>query len=126
MKYIIYHIDGVENRLTDLGSRWGSRFAKTRNESPGVVDGLTGGPKPLMNCFLRRMREAAPVVKAALRTKPPTADDKVKRPDVDLSGGFTVPAPTHLLDRKKIAASQRANRTKRPKGLRQSKERPKL
>ena len=22
MKYIIYHIDGTENRLTDLGSRW--------------------------------------------------------------------------------------------------------
>ena len=58
MKYIIYHIDGTENRLADLGSHWGSRFAKTKSDNPGVVDGLTGGPKPLMNCFLRQIGRA--------------------------------------------------------------------
>ena len=76
MKYIIYHIDGTENRLADLGLRWGSLFAKTKSDNPGVVDGLTGGPKPLMNCFLRHMRDAGPVAKRALRTKPSSADDK--------------------------------------------------
>ena len=126
MKYIIYHIDGEENRLADLGSRWGSRFAKTRSKNPGVADGLTGGPKPLMNCFLRRMQEPQPVKKAALRTKPPSVSDEINRPDLDLVGRFTVPAPTHLVDRKRIADSQRAHRASRPRGLKRDNERPQL
>ena len=30
LRYLIFHIDGEDNRLADLGSRWGNRFAKTK------------------------------------------------------------------------------------------------
>ena len=126
MKYVIYHIDGEENRLADLGSRWGSRYAKKRSSGTSVTDGLTGGPKPLLNCFLHRMRDDEPVVKAALRTKPPSVSDATGRPDRNLVEGFTVPAPTHLLNRERIAASQKTHRSSRPKGLKPSDERPLL
>ena len=126
MKCVIYHIDGEENRLADLGSRWGSRYAKKRSSGTTVTDGLTGGPKPLLNCFLHRMRDDEPVMKAALRTKPPSVSDATGRPDRNLVEGFTVPAPTHLLNRERIAASQKTHRSSRPKGLKPSDERPLL
>ncbi len=137
MKYVIYHIDGEENKLADLGSRWGSRFAQARrkvkspqantgNTLPGVFDGLTGGPRPLLNCFLHRLQPNQSAAKKVLRTEPPSVNNEVQRPDLDLDDGFIVPAPTHLVDRQKIADSQKEYRADRPKHLRQTAEEPKL
>ena len=52
-----------------LGIAYCCRYAKKRSSGTTVTDGLTGGPKPLLNCFLHRMRDDEPAVKAALRTK---------------------------------------------------------
>ena len=63
MRYEIYHIDGVDNRLADLGSRWGNRFAAAKIAEH---HGLHGGPQPLM--------------KRALRTDMPKVSDTVRHP----------------------------------------------
>ena len=44
--YEIHHIDGDENRLADLGSRWGNRFMATAKALP--KKGLRIGPRALM------------------------------------------------------------------------------
>ena len=33
MRYVIHHIDGKNNHLADLGSRWGNKFAKKKVET---------------------------------------------------------------------------------------------
>ena len=73
LKYEIFHISGEDNRLADLGSRWGNRFAKQKLEEGG----LRGGPRPLM------MR--------VLRTKFPVVDDEVRLPDRNLGAGDCCP-----------------------------------
>ena len=72
LNYEIFHIKGEENRLADLGSRWGNRFA---TEKAAAAVGLRGGPRPLM--------------KRILRTKAPAVSDEVKGLDLDL-GKFGV------------------------------------
>ena len=90
VRYVIRHIDGEENRLADLGSRWGNQFAGERRdaatrasgpdgESPKaavapveststkgctllrrLTKGLRGGPCPLLSRMLQRQPKVEP------------------------------------------------------------------
>ena len=108
LKYEIFHIKGEENRLADLGSRWGNRYAKQKLEEAG----LRGGPRPLM------MR--------VLRTKFPVVDDEVRRPDRDLGKGGLLPMNEFTLTPSEIRAAQDRHEEARPAGLRQSQGRVKV
>ena len=108
LRYEIHHIDGDENRLADLGTRWGNRFA----EKKSTEEGLSGGPKPLM---LR-----------ALRTKPPPVSDELHFPDIDIGNHGLLPQNAFTVTREQIAEVQRDHASTRPRGLRKSRETPRL
>ena len=108
LRYEIFHIPGEENRLADLGSRWGNQFAAQR----ATTTGLRGGPKPLM---LR-----------VLKTKHPQVDSVVRAPDLDITktGLLTLNAVT--VTRAQIRESQRKHANDRPPALQLSRGRVRL
>ncbi|MAA69219.1 MAG: hypothetical protein CL915_10765 [Deltaproteobacteria bacterium] len=101
LKYEIYHIDGEENRLADLGSRWGNRYAARK-----TAEGLHGGPEPLM--------------KRALRTAMPKVSDQVRKPDRDLAKTGLLSINEFAVSREEIAAAQEKYAEQKPAGLRRS------
>ncbi|MAA69217.1 MAG: hypothetical protein CL915_10755 [Deltaproteobacteria bacterium] len=108
LQYEIFHIDGTENRVADLGSRWGNRYATRKTESKG----LHGGPKPLM---LR-----------VLRTKPPAVSDVIRRPDQDLPPDGLLPINPLTVKRADLAAVQQKAAATRPANVRLRPEVPQL
>ena len=125
MRYEIFHINGEHNYLADIGWRWGNRFAKPKNNLNASTKGLCGGPRPLMHRLLR-LPESYGRRKAVLRTKPPKTTKEVAGRDIDLAYGMVIPAPTHLLDRQRIADSQENHRAEKPADLTLSQELPQL
>ena len=54
-RFVIRHIDGEENRLADLGSRWGNPFAGACDKGVAkMLCRLEGGARPLMNWLVKR------------------------------------------------------------------------
>ena len=132
--YEIYHIDGCENRLADLGSRWGNRFVSENQEGKAedaavpkkhLTTGLAGGPKPMMQMLTRRAGDDARF-KRVLRTAPPAVGDDISKPDQDMKKFLVLPEENLLLNRKPVAKAQRKHSKKRPKGLRRDDGAPKL
>ena len=123
LRYEIFHIDGESNYLADLGSRWGNRFAAAKKrDSADTSQGLHGGPNPLMS---RLLRTDAPTRLAVLKTPAPKLTDQVQKPDLNIAG-FSIPAPTHLVDRAWIAGEQKKCVKGKPTGLKLSDEHPSL
>ena len=121
MRYIIYHIDGSENRLADLGSRRGNRFAQ-KKQAESVAKGLAGGPRPLMMAPLNPSKGD----KKAFWTKHPATSDEVQKPDQNIAEFLVMPENNDLVDRVPIATSQAAVAAKKPAGLTQDQEDPPL
>ena len=118
MRYEIFHIAGEHNYLADIGSRWGSRFAKSTSASQNITQALHGGPKPLMHRYLHQSDSKNR--KAVLRTKPPRTTKEIAGRDLDLAEGLVVPAPTHLLNRKHIAKVQSKHAASKPENVKLS------
>ena len=109
LKYEILHIKGEENRLADLGSRWGNRYAERKKKAQG----LHGGPAPLML--------------KVLRTKPPATSEKgVQRPDLDITQRGLLPLNATTISRQHLAAVQEQYAASRPSGMKKSREAPQL
>ena len=132
--YEIYHIDGCDNRLADLGSRWGNRFvSESQREAArdvagakrSLTTGLAAGPKPMMQTLTQR-EEDGMRFKKVLRTAPPAVNDKVGKPDQDVKRFLMLPEENLLLDRKPVAKAQRKHAKRRPRGLRRDEGAPKL
>ena len=126
MRYVIYHIDGEENRLADLGSRWGNRFAKTKSkpqDSSGhkvaLTTGLQGGAQPMLNGLLQGC-------KRALRTPAPVVSKAVNSPDQDLSEFLMLAEENLLVDPEPVVKAQRTYRKTRPSGLTRQQDGAKL
>ena len=103
LNYEIYHIDGEENRLADLGSRWGNRFAaakvgESREQEAGraLATGLAGGCATMTSGVIKR--QGRPSAKKVLRTAPPKTDDKINGPDQDVEEFLLLPEENLLLD----------------------------
>ena len=109
LKYEIFHIKGEENRLADLGSRWGNLYASRKTTASG---GLHAGPRPLL--------------KRVLRTKPPQVSTDVKAPDLDLGKVGLLPINATTVSRADLATAQAEYSKERPLGLRKSRASPKL
>ena len=107
LKYEIFHIKGEENRLADLGSRWGNRYAAAKAKP---MDGLSGGPRPLM---LR-----------VLRTKAPRVSDEVTGRDLDTGKIGLLPLNANTVTREDLAMYPEKYASSRPTGLKQSRESP--
>ena len=105
--YQIFHIDGEENRLADLGTRWGNRFLSRE----AFKKGLRCGPR----LVAKHMVGAQPhhddccVRKCALRLPPPKTVDDIVAPDRDANPDFVLPRVTDMVDKAFLAASQRAH-----------------
>ena len=122
LHYEIFHIDGVENRLADLGSRWGNRFAaakadQTRAETAKkeFTTGLAGGCTPVMTGVIRGLGQSGS--KKVLRTAPPVVNDEIHGPDQQVKEFLLFPEENLLLDRRPLAQAQRKYAKTRPKGL---------
>ena len=105
MRYTI-SVERKANRLADLGSRWGNRFAQKK------MEGLRGGPRPLM--------------KKVLRTSKPAVDGKVRDPDLDIGRWGLLPLNANTVCREDIALVQEKYYKSRPDGLKRSRESPTL
>ena len=138
LNYTIHHIDGKNNHLADLGSRWGNRFARRRLEAQeagqmgtmGMKRGLRGGPCPLLHCFTcghggRRSGYGA-ALKRVLRSPHPKVSDAVQGPDLDLKERLVMPSEMRLANRASLKASQDQYGKERPEGLKLSEEEPQL
>ena len=127
-RYVIRHIDGEENRLADLGSRWGNPHSPTPAATgDATLRRLTGGPRPFLNRMVRRSAECgpAPGMKRVLRSPPPKVSDDVRFPDLDIAE-FVIPAPTYMVRRDRVVASQEKYAADRPAGLVPSWDKPML
>ena len=106
LNYEIFHISGAENRLADLGSRWGNKFAKSK------TDGLRGGPRPLI---LR-----------VLHAQLPKTTREVKAPDLDLGRSKILPLNRKMVRREELCAVQAKHAAERPAKLQHSRDEPQL
>ena len=127
--YVIYHIDGCENRLADLGSRWGNRFVtesqKEARAKKNLTVGLAGGPRPLMQTLARKGTDET-TYKRVLRTAPPASSTKTQKPDQDMKKFLLLPEENLLLNRDPVAKAQRRHSKRRPKGMQRDNGNPKL
>ena len=137
LRYRIYHIDGVENRMADLGSRWGNRFAESKLGKKDAV-GITplrllrSVIRPAGRTTTRKMcghfpeydptKQCDPVVegvavKRAFWTPEPKTSKDVHRPDRDVDAKRMLPVDLLKLNREMIIKSQAKWAKSRPKGL---------
>ena len=141
LRYDIYHIDGRENRLADLGTRWGNRFARTRME-----DGLGGGIAPLrlLRTFVKPVSRSCsratcrhvsgpipttycrpvdddPAAKRAFWTPEPATNKQVVRPDRDVDSKKMLPVDLLSMNRGVLVSAQKHWAKSRPKDLKRGK-----
>ena len=107
LNYEIFHIRGEDNRLADLGSRWGNRFAGEKSKT-----GLRGGPKPLL---LR-----------VLQTKGPKTGPTVYKPDLDVTSRGLLPLNAETVTRKELRQVQDQYAASRPAALKLGRGSPQL
>ena len=69
----------------------------------------------------RLLRSDAPTRLAVLKTPAPKLTNQIQKPDINIAG-FSIPAPTHLVNRKWIAGEQRKHASDKPAGLKLSQE----
>ena len=111
MKYIIYHIDGEENRLPDLGTRWGNRFLSRE----AFKRGMRLGPHMMMKAWTNaEPQQGATCRKCALRLPHAKTTAKVVLPDGDADTNFVLPRLTDMVDIKFIKAAQKKHAKSRP------------
>ena len=138
MRYRIHHIDGDENRLADLGSRWGNRFAKAKvQEAAGGLSDFS--PKQFLRGFIREAdteasrgpcrcqfvedavpRACLPVSSAPKRvlwTPEPKVTKTVTHPDRAVSADEMLPKDLSKVNAKRIRDSQNKFAGQRPDGV---------
>ena len=109
--YQIYHIDGDENRLADLGTLWGNRFLSRE----AFKRGMRLGPLMLMKRWTSGQPSEGTVSrKCALRIPHVSTGAQVVLPDGDADPDFVLPRLTDMVDLKLVKASQRKHATARP------------
>ena len=109
--YQIFHIDGEENRLADLGTRWGNRFLSRE----AFKRGLRVGPTRLFKAWTRdKHRHGAGCHKCAMRLAPIKLSDNVVYPDGDADPEFTLPKLTDMVSMSLIKREQKAHAKSRP------------
>ena len=137
MRYRIHHIDGEENRLADLGSRWGNRFATARAQEGQVPADFS--PKMFLAGMIRPVSksttcrtcecgwptpadqqvcepvEAAP--KKVLWTPHPKVTRNVKSPDRTVREKEMFPRNLGLINAQRIKNSKEKYAGKRPAGV---------
>ena len=133
LRYSIFHIDGEENLLADLGSRWGNRFAKSKVDHHGVIS-----PKQLLRTMIRvpaknatktcachttaETTNCAPVGgKRALWTPMPKTTKVVTHPDRDVNSEQMLPKDLGGLNNTLLSHHQSKHEGERPPGLQQGK-----
>ena len=138
MRYRIHHIDRAENRLADLGSRWGNRFASAKAKEGAVPGDFS--PKKFLHGFMGRSKgttaarkqckcqfggagveEGCPVAEVAskkvLWTPSPAVTKKVKFPDRSLKEEEMFPRNLGLVNAERLRTSQEKFAGKRPPGV---------
>ena len=141
MRYRIHHIDGEENRLADLGTRWGNRFAAAKAAGKPLSNCVS--PKQFLSCWVREQAprevfkqfckchppldskeqvcqpvESAPKRVRVLWTPKPETTKEVKFPDRDVQAEKMLPKNILLMDASRLRSSQEKFVKSRPKGLR--------
>ena len=109
--YQIYHIDGEENRLPDLGTRWGNRFLSRA----AFKRGLRMGPSDLFKSWARGQKHGLVRRKCALRLPQAKVHEHVVPPDGDAESGFVLPRPTDMVHVKYLKQVQKQHASERPK-----------
>ena len=109
--YQIYHIDGEENRLPDLGTRWGNRFLSRA----AFKRGLRMGPSDLFKSWARGQQHGLVRRKCALRLPQAKVHEHVVPPDGDAESGFVLPRPTDMVHVKYLKQVQKQHASERPK-----------
>ena len=115
--YQIYHIDGEENRLPDLGTRWGNRFIA---KAPGgAKKGMRIGPRMFMAELVKDDKNPRNECcrKCALRLPPPKLTTELNAPDLDVSEELLLPRATDMVDRNFLAKTQNQHATTKPDAL---------
>ena len=107
LRYEIFHISGEENRIADLGSRWGNQYA-----TPGL-----GGPMAVTKAWLRKPAPGWARSKCMLRLPEPKAHAHRSAPDGDAKNDLVLKGKTTMLDLGYIRGRQDNYRKSRPKGL---------
>ena len=140
MRYRIHHIDGEENRLADLGSRWGNRFAQAKvAEKPGLADfspkkflgGMIRRPARIISrgmckchpCEVQEPRQCKPVdtaPKRVLWTPKPAVTSTAKFPDRNVNAEEMLPRDLSLVDAERFRAAQAKFEKTRPPGVHRS------
>ena len=87
MQYEIFHINGEDNYLADLGSRWGNQFAvEINNNDQGKLCRKATNPKVMMKRLLCTLSTTPQ--KAVLLTKPPNVEEEAVGADLNLKSGL--------------------------------------
>ena len=137
LRYIIHHIDGDENRLADLGTRWGNRFSAERKADDPPPVSL----KAFLRSVIRTNESSArrtkcrcasgkdptaqcnPVGTAAKRafwTPEPTTTKTVASPDRDVDAATMFPTNLLRFNRAMLCEAQDKWSKTRPAGLRRT------
>ena len=137
MRYRIHHIDGAENRLADLGSRWGNRFAKTKVKGGPMVEGFSrkdflrsvmGRPAshqasrscechPQVKGDPRQCEPVTAAPKRVLWTPTPAVTKNVRYPDRTVREREMFPRNLALVNAQRLRESQERYASKRPVGV---------
>ena len=134
LRYIIFHIDGDENRLADLGTRWGNRFAATRKTEGKTAISLKAFLGSMILSDERRAHKAKcscttpadltaqcnPVegaAKKAFWTPEPETTSSVVKPDRDVDATTMLPVDLLNCNRGMLCAAQNKWDKTRPAGL---------
>ena len=137
LRYLIHHIDGAENRLADLGTRWGNRFSKTRK----TEGDMKVTPKMFLRSLIRpdsrRARKTQckcatggdptaqcnPVGAAAKRafwTPEPATTKTVVPPDRNVNAATMLPTDLLQFNRATLYEAQKRWSKSRPAGLKRT------
>ena len=109
--YEIFHICGEDNRLSDLGSRWGNRFLG--GVSPVAKTGLRLGPALVAKAVNGSCKERS-CRKCELRLDPPKVKTDVVAPDLDAKENFTLPRLADMFNINYLVSCQRKHAKSRP------------
>ena len=114
LRYEIHPIGGEENYMTDIGSRWGNRFAKPTQD--GNSEGVSGDPKAMLKAWLGTpTTEPLARRKCALKLPAPKTHNTPKGVDVDADPTLEFKQDKDMLNLTYVREQQDRYRKSRPK-----------